>query len=94
MSEVDRAVGQPCGNRRGNDVMVQIGRNQSLEKRDELMQPFERQIERELLDGNNPIPIGIVGAKHRTQRPGANLMKNTKWSEGVRWRGARSFPVQ
>jgi hypothetical protein len=74
--------------------VAQVGGNQPLEERDELMAPLRRQIERELLDGDDAIPARIVRAEHRTQGAGANLMKNPERTEGVRWRSARSFRVQ
>jgi hypothetical protein len=58
------------------------------------MHALGRQVENELFDGDGPIVHRIVGAEHGSQRPGANLMKNTVWSKRVRWRRARSFGWQ
>jgi hypothetical protein len=65
-----------------------------MELGDQLMHALRREIQRELLDGDRPVARGVVRAKHGSESPGANLMKNTKWSECVRGRRARSFGVQ
>jgi hypothetical protein len=52
------------------------------------------EIQDELLDGDRPIARGIVRLKDGAESPGANLMKNLKWSERVRWRRASSFGGQ
>ena len=74
--------------------MRQIGGDQALERRDQLMDPLGRQIELEELDGDEPLVLRIVGAKHRSKSPRTDLMKNAKRSERVRRRSAGSFRVQ
>src|SRR5207253_6833391 len=70
-----------CGDRR----VRQLGRNQMLELTSKLMETFRWQVEAEQLDGDKAIARGVVGAEHRPQRTGTDLMENSKWSERV-WR--------
>jgi hypothetical protein len=72
----------------------QVGGDDLVELGDELMHALRREIQDELLDGDRPIPRGIVRAKDGSKSPGTNLIENTKWSECVRWRRASSFCVQ
>jgi hypothetical protein len=74
--------------------MPEAAVDQALEFGDELMSALGRQVESEDFDGDETIPVRIVRTKHRTQRAGTDLMKNAKWTEGVRRGGAGSFRVQ
>jgi hypothetical protein len=74
--------------------MRQLGSNEALEPRDELMYFFGREIQIEELHRDEALALRVVGAEHRSQRPRTNLMKNTKRSERVWWRSAGSFRVQ
>ena len=58
------------------------------------MHALGRQVEPEQLDGDEALALAIVRAKHRSQRPRTDLMKNTKRSERVGRRSAGSFRVQ
>ena len=79
------------GERRGERRVRQIGRDEALELGDQLMHALGREVEGEQFDGDEPVAHGIVRAEHGTQSAGTNLMKNTKRSEGVRWRSASSI---
>ena len=72
----------------------QVGGDQPLELGDEPMHALGRQIQTEQLDRDQPVVLGIVRAKHGSQCAGANLMKNTEGTEGVRRRSASSVRVQ
>jgi hypothetical protein len=72
----------------------QVGRDQTVERRHELMDTLRWQIQFEELDGDKTFTLRIVRTEHRTQRPRTNLMKNTKRSKCVRRNGAGSFRVQ
>ena len=74
--------------------MRQLGRDDALELGGEPMHAFGRQVEPEQLDGDEPIAFGIEPAKHRTQRAGANLMKDAKRTEPVWRRRTGSVRVQ
>ena len=54
-----------------------------LELGDELMHALRGEVEPEHFDGNEALALGIVGTKHRTQRPSADLMKNPERTEPV-----------
>ena len=65
--------------------MRQVGGNQALEGRHQLVHALGRQVQLEELDGNEALALRVVKrAKHRPQRPRTNLMKNTKPTECVR----------
>ena len=46
---------------------VRVGGDEALELGDELMGALGRQVEREQLDGDEPLALRIVRAKHRAQ---------------------------
>jgi hypothetical protein len=74
--------------------MSKPGVDQALEFADQLMDALGRQVEPEDFDGNQPIALRFIRAKHRTQSTGTDLMEDTKWTEGV-WRGGTgNFRVQ
>jgi hypothetical protein len=58
------------------------------------MRAVGRQVELENFDGDEAFPLRVVRAKHRSQGPCTNLMKNTKRSERVGRRSSGSFRVQ
>jgi hypothetical protein len=68
--------------------------DQLFERFDETMDATRRKIEPEQLDGDVAIALGIVRAKKRPERTGANLMTNTKGSERVGRIRVSSFRVQ
>src|SRR3954453_23372089 len=74
--------------------MIELRIDEAFELGNELMHALGRQVEVEQLDGDEALARRVVRAKHGAQRPGANLMKNTKRSERVRERTARRFRVQ
>ncbi len=82
------------GERRRDGRMREIGRDELLELGHELMNALGRHVELEQLHRDEAILIGFVCAKHRTERSGADLMQNTKWTERVGKRRAGSFRVQ
>jgi len=58
------------------------------------MDTLGRQVEPEDFDGHQTIAFRFIGTKYRTQSTGTDLMKYSKWTEGV-WRGgAGNFRVQ
>jgi len=71
-----------------------VGGDNPVECRDELTHALRGQVEPEKFDGNRRGAARIGRAEYGTQRPGADLMKNPKGSERVRWRGAGGFRVQ
>jgi hypothetical protein len=74
--------------------MRQLGADEAIEIRDELMHQLRRQIDREQFDRDRTIALGIVRTKHRTQRAGANLMNDAKWTERFRSHRSGRFRVQ
>ena len=68
-----------------NRRMSKPGVDQALEFADQLMDAFGRQVEPEDFDGDQPIALRFIRAKHRTQSTGTDLMEHAKWTEGV-WR--------
>ena len=80
--------------RRGDDRMRQLGRDQALELGHELVQALRRHVEPQDFDRDQPRAIGIVGTKDRTERSGTDLMQDPERSERVRRRGAGSFRMQ
>src|SRR6185295_13612688 len=94
VDQVGRRVDDAGRQRAVQRGMIERGGDQPLELADELMHALRRQIEREQLDGDRDVARRIMGAKHRSQRPGTNLMKNTKRSERNREPGTGSFRVQ
>ena len=60
----------------------------------QLMHALRRQVKGEQLDRDEVFAFRIVSAKDRSQRPGADLMKHTKWTERIGWHGAGSFSGQ
>src|SRR5262249_38302962 len=68
--------------------------DQVLEFASQLMGTLRRQVESEDLDRHEAIALRFVRTKHRPQSTGTDLMKYSKWTEGV-WRtGAGNFRVQ
>jgi hypothetical protein len=94
LGQIGPDVDDAGGDRRDERRILEMCRNDPLELGDELMDALRREIEPEQLDRDEPLARRVICAKHRSQRPGANLMKNTKRSERVRERSARSFRVQ
>ncbi len=74
--------------------MRQLGGDELLELVDELVHALRGEIEREELHRDEPIAVGVVGAVHRAQRAGAQLMQNAKRAERVGWRSAGNVRVQ
>ena len=94
LGEIGGVAGDAGRQRRGDAGVRQLGGDQPLELGDELMHALGRQIESEQLDGDETIVLGFIGAKHRTQRARADLMKNAKWTERVGRRSTGSVRVQ
>lgn len=74
--------------------MDQIRVDELLERGDELVPAFGRQVEAEELDCNRSLPRRVISPEYRAERPCTNLMKNTKWSERVGNGRAVSFRLQ
>ena len=94
LREERRHAGDAGRQRQRQRGMRELGRDQPLERRDELMNFFRRQVEGEELDRNEPLALRVIRTEHRPQRPRTDLMKNTKRSERVWWRSAGRFRVQ
>jgi hypothetical protein len=74
--------------------MRQGSRHELLELGYEQVNALGREVEPEQFDGDEPIAIGIVRTKNRPQYAGADLIQDSKWTEGGVWRRTRSFLVQ
>src|SRR6184192_1309989 len=95
LNEVRRAARiEPGGERRSDARMRESGGDDSLQLSDELMNAFRRQLEAEEFDRDEAIALGFVRAKDGSESPGADLMENAEWTEGVRGAGISSFRVQ
>jgi len=55
---------------------------------------LRRKIQPEEFDGNQPLALSVISAKHGPKRPRTNLMKNPKRSERFWSRRAGRFRVQ
>jgi hypothetical protein len=55
---------------------------------------FGRKVQGEQLDGDESIVVWMIGAKDRSERACADLVENTKRTEGFGMRGAGGFRVQ
>ncbi len=87
-------VGHAGRQRGGNPEMRQVCGNQTLECVNEPVGVLGRKVEPELLHRHQPTGVGLIGAIDRTEHAYADLVKNPKWPEGVRGRGAGSVRVQ
>jgi hypothetical protein len=74
--------------------MRQVGVDQRLQFRNELVNELRRKVKLEELDRNQTIVFGVIRAKNRSECPRANLVKNAEWAECFRVSGARGFRVQ
>ena len=92
--EVRRGVDDPGGDGRGDRRVRQIGGDQLLELGDQAVRSLRRKVQPEPFDRNELLLLRIVRAKHGTERARADLMENTKWTEGVRRRSAGGVRVQ
>ena len=94
LGEIRRDVAD-AGSERGRDTrMGQVGVDERLQFRDELMNELGEKVQLEELDRDEPIVFGMIRAKNRSECPCANLVKNAKWAECFRVSGARGFRVQ
>lgn len=80
--------------RRRDAWMRQRGSDERLELGNEAMHPVVRQVEPEQLHRDDSAALVVAGTKHRAQNACADLMKNTKRSEGVCGRGTGNVRVQ
>lgn len=78
----DDAVEAGCDGRCQSRVS-KSGFDQAFELGEELMNTFGRKVEPEDFDRHQAITIWFVRAKHRPQSTGTDLMKYSKWTEGV-----------
>jgi hypothetical protein len=92
--EIRRGAGQAGGDGRRDGWVREIGGDELLELRDELMRALGRHVQTKKFHGNEAILVGFVRAKYGSERSGSNLMQYAKWSERVRERRARNFRVQ
>lgn len=74
--------------------MLELRRDQFFEFGDELVNALRGKVETEELDGDETIAILIECTKYRSQCTIADLMQDTKRTEGIRRRGAGRFRVQ
>ena len=74
--------------------MAQMGRNQRFELGLQPVYLLRWQVEPEHFDGNEAFVFGVVGTEDRAKSSSPDLMQHTKWTEGVRGRGADSFRMQ
>jgi len=88
------SVHQPGPKWRGNPKVRQICRDEAIECGKEARDELGLKVEPELLDGDEPAWVRLVGPEDRTKDAGADLMENTEGSEGVRGRSAGSVRVQ
>jgi hypothetical protein len=72
----------------------QVGGDEPFKLGDQLVRALRWEVEREQLDGDEPLAGRVVGAIDRPQRSRTNLMKNSEGSERVRGRIASSVSVQ
>ena len=84
--QVDAAILDPGRDRPRDMRVLQVDLNQPLQFVCQFFGAFRRDVEREGLDGYQPIGLGVVRAKHGSQDPGANLMQESKSAEGRRRR--------
>lgn len=83
--EIRGGTFKPGGDRRGDERMPDVARNQLLELAHERLRQRRRDAETKDFDGDEPIASGIVRAKHGTESTCADLMENPKRPEGLRW---------
>ena len=72
----------------------QVQSDQVFEGGDETVGGFRRQVEPELLDGNQAARVGLIGAEDGSKNARSNLMEDPEGSESVGWRGAGSVRMQ
>jgi len=90
-----RRVAEDAGRERPRDRgMRQLGADETVEIRDELVHELRREIDREQFDRDRTIVLGIVATKHGTQRAGANLMNDAEWTERFRSHRSGRFRAQ
>ena len=95
LNEICRVVRVLAGReRRGDARMREIRGDQPLQFVDELMDALRRKVELEQFDRDEPIAVWFVRAEDGSESPGADLVENAEWTEGVRGAGIRSFRVQ
>ena len=92
--EIRGGAGDAGGDGRSNSRVREIGGDQLLELRDELMNALGRHVQTKKFHRNESILVGIVRAKDGSQRSSSDLMEYAKWTERVRERRARNFRVQ
>jgi len=74
--------------------MRQVGGDQPFEGVNEPVGVFGWKVEAKLLHRHQPAGVGLIGPENRTEDAYADLVKNPKWPESVRGRGAGSVRVQ
>ena len=94
LREICAVAVDACRARRREHRMPQLRRDQLFELADQLVHALGRKIKPEKFDGDEPIAVRFVRAKHGTQSTSTDLMEDTKRTEGIGRRGAGSFRVQ
>ncbi len=94
LREIGRHLHDSGGHGCDDRGMREIGRDQSLEIRDQFVHALGREVDAEELDGDELVLVRVVGSKHRAKRPRANLMENAERTERVWGRGTACFRVQ
>jgi hypothetical protein len=94
LGKVRRHLHDPRGDSRDDRGMREVGRDQSLEVRDEFVNALGREVGAEELDGDELVLPGVVRSKYRAECARANLMKNAERTERVWGRGTACFRVQ
>src|SRR4029078_12928735 len=72
----------------------QIGGNQPLQLRNQLMTALGRNFDAKEFDGDETILLGLIGAKPGSESTCADLVEHAKRSEGIGRRSAGSVRVQ
>ena len=94
LRQVRRDARDARGDGRSNRGVREIRVDQRLKFGNQLVNALGSQIKLEQLDGHQLVFVGVVGAKNRAERSCADLMKNTKRTEGFGLRDAGSFRGQ
>ena len=74
--------------------MRQVRSDQAIERGNEPMSGVWGNVEPELLDGDEPAGVWLIGPEDRAENAGADLMKHPKGAEGIRGRSAGSVRMQ
>lgn len=94
LREIRRGLDDTGGDRGGDGRVCEIGGDQALQFRNELVYALRGQVQAKQLDCDELVLLGIVRTKDLAERARANLMKYAERTERVRRRGAGSFVVQ